>query len=868
MIALVAMIGSISNAWAQATIATTLPATVKAHSEVTFDVNVAKNDATAENVKVVLKLTGDNAATFAANTALKTAAGTAITFDGTEAVLGIYPLTDRTEEFIVKFSVVGTVGYTLELRDVASGDPLPGSVTSTVTVNFNEPTLDSTLDNYTDIKTNKGYLFHPIVTAGDRAGEMVNLTLTFTDPAHAQNVKLYRATNAQGTGFVEVTFENGVATVGPEGGYPLADAGAVGENLYKIVFSEVGVYNYTFKLMRTDGVAIATKSETVTVVRGATIATTLHNRADVVATIAEDFKASATAGTWAPTTMVLGKLTLTNPAQVDDIKLEYLDTDNTYKEIIIGTDGVVTIGPAGGMPISDLSGLDFKATFAAAGTYGYTLELIKIEGNEVIATSNESVVVRAFVNATIASDLNNRTGVKTTVPQTANVTINANDNAGTEVLAKLTLANAAQRENVTLELRTGENTYEAISINENGVAYFGPTTGYPLADATTAIRVTFDEAGTYAYTLALVTAGTTETVVASSNESVTVAAFQNASIATTLDQKANVKTTRAEEFTITATAGDIDPATMVLGRLALTTPAQADDITLEYFDTDNTYKPIAIGTDGVVTIGPAGGMMLSNINGLKLRATFDAAATYGYKVELVRVSDNTVLATSNESVVVSAFVGATVATTLNGQEVEKDAAKMFTATATANDVNPATMVRGRLTLADASKAANIVLEYLNDQSEYQTIAFENGVALIGPATGMALSDINSLGFRATFNAAGTYAYTLDLVNVDGGAVVATASESVEVKTATSIKKGFEKGGFAVYPTLTTGAVKVDLVNARNANIQVIDMMGRAVVAKSNVNGVVELDLSKVAKGTYVVRIQDGNNINTQRVIVR
>lgn len=746
MIAVLAMIGAIGNAWAQtdptpSTVTTDLSASAKAHTVVPFSVNITKNDATATDVKLVFKLTGDNVATQATQLELKDSDATAIAVGANgEAVLGTYAF-DATlsKAFTAKFNAIGTFAYTLELLnddDGANKGVEIASVSKTTVVEFMEPTVNTTLDIVSEgvnkIRTKEDVLFRLYADPNDRTGDMVNIKLTLADPSQYNKFSLKY--NTTGNEFETLTVgDNGVLLFGPEGGFEFSTAF---DQLMKINFNATGSYTYKVEIVRVDGNILADVTETVNVLEGATVATTLGGTT-IVKGKTVDFDLNVDAGSWPNTTKVFPKVILANPAQAANIQLFYEAAPGDYQPLAFNTEGVATYGdPVEGINLADGT-LKLRAVASETGTYTYSVELIKKVDLQVATMTQETVTVK-FDNATIASNLNNKAGVKTSVAQNVAVTAVANDNAGDMVLAKLTLGDAAQKEHMTVELQTGENTYEQLAIDANGVAYVGPTGGYPLADGVMPLRVTFAEAGTYTYTVALVTPGTTETVVASSSESVVVDAFQNATVATTLDKRS----------------------------------------------------------------------------------------------------------------------------------VEKDAATTFTVTATANDVNPATMVRGRLTLADASKAANIALEYLDTDATYKPIVFTNGVALIGPAEGMAMSDVNALGFRVTFNAASTYAYTLDLVNVNGGAVVATASESVEALTTTGIKKGFEKGGYAVYPTLTTGALKVDLLKARNASIQVVDMMGRAVVTKNNVNGIVELDLSKVAKGTYIVRIQDGSNVNTQRVIVR
>ncbi|MBC5992785.1 T9SS type A sorting domain-containing protein [Pontibacter cellulosilyticus] len=871
MIALLALLGAMSNAWAQTapTITTTLPATAKAYTVVPFAVNVAKNDATAENVKLVLKLNGDNAVTQVTQLELKTSEGAAIAFSGTEAVLGTYAFAATlSPEFTAKFNAVGNFAYTLELQNAADNTVLT-STSSATAVSFLEPTVNTTLDNVSmgtlKIRTNEDVLFSLFGNPNDRTGDMVNVKLTLSDPTQHDNFSLMY--NTTGTDFESLTIgADGVLVFGPEGGFLFNEEF---EQLLKINFTEAGTYTYKVEIVRVDGNTLAQVTETITVLEGATVASTLDG-ATIIRGRTVDFDVTVDAGSWPNDTKVLARVVLANPAQAANIQLSYEASAGNYQPLTFNTEGVAYYGdPVNGINLADGT-LKLRAVVTGNGTYNYAIELVKKIDGQLAAKSEETVTVK-FDNATISSNLNNRTGVKATVAEEFTVAVTAGDvDPTTKVLGKFTLANPAQAANIKIEIQDLTGTYMEIPIKADGTVTIGEDGEIALSQlGELDFRVTFNTAGTYAYKLELIRVAD-DVVLASSNESVTVTAFQNATIATTLDARANVKATRAEEFTITATAGDVNPATMVLGRLTLTTAAQADDITLEYFDnTDNTYKPVAIGTDGVITIGPTGGMALSQINGLKFRATFDEAGTYGYKVELVRVSDNVVLATSNESVVVAAFQNATLASNYtNADNILAGETTNFTLTTTKGDLTDKT-ARFKFILADASKANNVIIENTDATEPVRLVFGTDGIAYYMPTAGPVTVSDAAYNFTAMFSASGDYNYTVQLVDATNSAVVlASTNVSAVAKTTTGIKKGFEKGGFAVYPTLTTGAVKVDLINARNANIQVIDMMGRAVVAKNNVNGVVELDLSKVAKGTYIVRIQDGSNVNTQRVVVR
>ncbi|MEJ8801138.1 T9SS type A sorting domain-containing protein [Pontibacter sp. H249] len=558
---------------------------------------------------------------------------------------------------------------------------------------------------------------------------------------------------------------------------------------------------------------------------------------------------------------VIFKLTGENAAiQASQIELE----NEAGEAITVNANGEAEL--YSGAFANNLS-LDYTIDFAVVGSFPYTIELRDAAGANALLDDVSGTVTVTFMEPTINTTLDNisqQDVIATGADVLFRVFLAANDRESEIVTTRLVLKNPADRNNFTLEYATNielGTEFEALTIGEDGILVFGPEEGFPLQDASRLFRINFSESGTYEYAVQVLKGNN---ILGFSDETVTVVEG-NAIISSTLDEQEldpNIK----RAFTVTFDKGNWGADTRYRLRFVLDDPEQAENFVLE----TAAGTALTFNANGEAYFGDIDGFEVTASTTENFAVTLTDFGTYAYSVQLLRVvtgRDPQVIASSEESVTVP-FESATVSTTLNGKEVERDAATTFTVAVTPNDQDPATLVQGRMRLSNPAQAANIVLEYQDEQGAYQPIAINTeGVAFIGPAEGMALSEINGLGFRVTFNAAGTYAYTLDLVAIDG-AVVATSNESVESIAPTSIKKGFEDGGFAVYPTLTTGAVKVDLVNARSASIQVVDMLGRAVMDMSNQKGIVSLDLSKVAKGTYVIKIQDGTRVNTQRVVVR
>ncbi|NDK56841.1 T9SS type A sorting domain-containing protein [Pontibacter fetidus] len=135
----------------------------------------------------------------------------------------------------------------------------PLSATSAnAAVLFNEPTIDGTLDVIPDLSVNNQASWDIFITAGDRAGEKVNVKITLADPAQRQNFTMEHALDASGTTWEPVTFNaEGVAIVGPQGGKALANS----QEYFRVTFTQAGIYKYRLDLLRDDDNVIATKTE-------------------------------------------------------------------------------------------------------------------------------------------------------------------------------------------------------------------------------------------------------------------------------------------------------------------------------------------------------------------------------------------------------------------------------------------------------------------------------------------------------------------------------------------------------------------------------------------------------------------------------
>ncbi|WP_299756086.1 T9SS type A sorting domain-containing protein [uncultured Pontibacter sp.] len=154
-----------------------------------------------------------------------------------------------------------------------------------------------------------------------------------------------------------------------------------------------------------------------------------------------------------------------------------------------------------------------------------------------------------------------------------------------------------------------------------------------------------------------------------------------------------------------------------------------------------------------------------------------------------------------------------------------------------------------------------------DEAVYSEVTFEDSVAVVGPEGGEELMDSYKEFFKINFSAPGIYKYDLILRRADGNPL-ATVTETITVGTVAGIDDMIGNTRVAVYPTVSEGAVRVNLGSIRNANVAVVDILGRKVLELRNANGIVEIDTKQYARGTYFVKVMAEKDVASSRLIVR
>lgn len=218
------------------------------------------------------------------------------------------------------------------------------------------------------------------------------------------------------------------------------------------------------------------------------------------------------------------------------------------------------------------------------------------------------------------------------------VTSAANDDAGNNVKGYFTFSD----ETAIAKLEY----YETDPRNEGWhdlTGPFGPEAGFPIMDATSRFRVTFNRAGEYNVTIALKDVADESVVYCSTSANISVSR-KTSTITTDIASK-EITVFEPVEFSFTSKAND-DTDKYVKGYFEF-----SDDTAIEKLE----YYETAAGMQGWYPLtgpfGPEAGFPV--IDGTsKFRVTFKKAGTYSLEVSLKQVSDGAVVCKTNANVTV------------------------------------------------------------------------------------------------------------------------------------------------------------------------------------------------------------------------
>ncbi|MFD2703183.1 S-layer homology domain-containing protein [Paenibacillus shunpengii] len=328
----------------------------------------------------------------------------------------------------------------------------------------------------------------------------------------------------------------------------------------------------------------------------------------------------------------------------------------------------------------------------------------------------------------------------------------------TMVWVELELENPEQQGAIQMqyhEIRDGK--YYPLPFNQEGLVKYGPASGFPLQDATSKFKVMFSEAGTYEYTVRIVSESGT---IVEETYTVEVAEAEvKPTITSTLPTE--VTASKEYEFEVSTTKGSVSDNTMVWVELELENPEQQDAIQMQYHEIrDGKYYPLAFN-EGRVKYGPEGGFPFQDTSS-KLKVSFSKSGTYEYTVRVMS-SDRAIVEEKYTIVVVE--TEPTITSTL---PIEVTASKEyeFEVSTTQGSVPDNTMVWVELELENPEQQDAIQMQYHEIQDgKYYPLAFNEGKVKYGPESGFPFQDTASK-LKVSFSKSGTYEYTVRVMSSD------------------------------------------------------------------------------------------------------
>ena len=301
-------------------------------------------------------------------------------------------------------------------------------------------------------------------TRGNDAGTMVKGVFTY-DATKVEKLEYFETADQTWRDLTGNSF-------GPATGFPLSDA----TSRFRVTFKESGTFNVTIQLVAVDGGDVILED---TVSFKSKVAPTLTVTKPDTFTVSEavEYSVSTTGGDDAGT-MVKGVFTY-DATKVE--KLEYFETaDNTWRDLTGNS-----FGPAAGFPLSDATSR-FRVTFKESGTFNVTIQLVAVDGGDVILEDTVSFVSKAAPTLTVTKPDTFTVGEAVEY----SVSTTGGSKAGTMVKGVFTYDATKVEKLEYLETQDGK-WYELTGDS------FGPAAGFPLMDATSKFRVTFKEAGEF-----------------------------------------------------------------------------------------------------------------------------------------------------------------------------------------------------------------------------------------------------------------------------------------------------------------------------------------------------------------------------------
>lgn len=327
----------------------------------------------------------------------------------------------------------------------------------------------------------------------------------------------------------------------------------------------------------------------------------------------------------------------------------------------------------------------------------------------------------------------------------------ANDDAGVMVLGSFEFSDPSAIEKLEYKESKDGNWYEFYGD-------FGPTTGFPMSDATSQFRVTFNKAGKYSVTASIKKADGGEALCSVTKE---VLAIKTASTLTTDIGEKEFKVGQPTEFTFTTTANDSKDV-MVLGSFVFSDPSAIEK--LEYKESKDG-KWYEFNGD----FGPSTGFPMSDATS-QFRVTFNKSGNYSVNASMKRADNGTILCSSG-TISLSVIAEYDVNVTANeGGTIKLDG----------KNVSSVTVVEGKKVPLEISAADGYQIASVSIDGVAQTIGNKesfNKDITVNADTNVSVSFVKVYTINVSHTGEGTVVTTPEC---DGGVVVVNTGTSVKV----------------------------------------------------------------------------------------
>lgn len=282
-------------------------------------------------------------------------------------------------------------------------------------------------------------------------------------------------------------------------------------------------------------------------------------------------------------TMVLGSFEFSDPSAIE--KLEYKESkDGNWYEF------KGDFGPSTGFTMSDATS-KFRVTFNKAGTYSVIFSIKKVDGGNVLCSVTKDVMVIKTAS-TLTTDIGEQSF---TVGQATefSFTMTANDSKGIMVLGSFEFSDQGAIEKLEYKESKDGKWYEF-----NGD--FGPSTGFPMSDATSQFRVTFNKSGNYSVNASMKRADNGTVLCSSGTISLSVIAEYDVTV--TANNGGTVKLDGKDVSSITVVENTNVPLSVVADKSYQIASVSIGGVEQTIEDKTSFNKNITVTADTVVAV--------------------------------------------------------------------------------------------------------------------------------------------------------------------------------------------------------------------------------------------------------------------------